>query len=163
MEFQTNRIQVRPFTEVDRSRMIDLLTCPLFMEYSANGTLSIDEANKRFNELMSNTDGYGGKHALVLKNGGKLIGYCGLEAFILNGSQEFELGYRLTAEFRNQGLATEACEGFLYQIKSKLSNVYALVEPLNSKSINVLNKIGFRNIGVHIYMGHQCLLYKSEA
>lgn len=163
MEIASPRFKIRPFVELDRPRMLELLTSDTFMQFSHKGVLTMDEANLRFDRLVSNTKGMTGKHALVCNSENVILGYCGIERFDLNGVQEYELGYRVADQWRGKGIATEACKTLLSEIASNIKDVYALVEPENQASIKVLEKAGFTAVGQHQYMGLDCLLYKLNA
>lgn len=160
MKLETQRLIIRPFFESDRCRMIELLTSDSYMEFSSKGALSENDANSRFEDLVSRSQGVLGKHALVYKEEDSVIGYCGFESFALNGTQAHELGYRMAVEWRGRGLATEACIALLNELSTTEFDKYALVEPINYNSTRVLEKIGFSKIGNHNYQGLDCLLYK---
>nr|WP_281171849.1 GNAT family N-acetyltransferase [Aliagarivorans taiwanensis] len=49
-----------------------------------------------------------GPWALVEKETGELIGFCGVGPELIAGVEEINLGYRLAQKFWNRGLATEA-------------------------------------------------------
>lgn len=50
----------------------------------------------------------GGMNALILKEGQRLIGLCGLLLQTVDGFREWEIGYSLLPESRGKGFATEA-------------------------------------------------------
>lgn len=154
---ETSRLFIRKFVEEDRNSLVLLLQSDEFMEYSDSGVMSTVEADARFNELVSMRDKSIGKFAVICKESGALIGYCGIEPFELKNKNEFELGYRLVTAERGKGLATEAAKAVLNNFKGKL---FAYVDSSNNQSINVLKKLGFKSSGVFTKNGKESSLFQ---
>ncbi len=89
------------------------------------------------------TRGYG-MFALVGRESGSLIGFCGLVH--PGGQVDAELKYALCREFWGQGLATEAASAMLAAARSrfKLDRVIATTAPENLASHRVLLKAGMQ-------------------
>ena len=141
----------------DKSRALDMLQDKAFMEYSDSGQLSESAALSRFNQLVSYGKGGIGKYAIVYKPSNEVIGYCGVEPFVLKDKTEFELGYRLISSYRGLGIATEAANAVVAQTDKPL---YAYVNRDNIGSINVLHKAGFINVGQYNLAGKQYELFR---
>lgn len=156
---QTERLYIRPFEEKDRDVAIKLLQDPDFMEYSDTGPLDTNAANDRFDQILLYSKSGAGKSAIILREDGIIIGYCGVEPFDLDGKKEFELGYRLVSSFRGMGFATEAAKAISNTHSGRL---YAYLDRKNLKSINVLKKIGFSHQGVCDVKGKQYELYQKN-
>jgi [ribosomal protein S5]-alanine N-acetyltransferase len=156
---QTKRLIIRPFQEADRNALMNLLTNEEFMDFSDTGAFTYETANLRFSQIISYaTQGFG-KQAIILIDSGELIGYCGIEPFQLNGSQEMELGYRVVPSHRGKGIATEAARSVLaHSPKNKL---FAYVEKQNVKSIGVLLRIGFERKGECVVNGKSYELFEQ--
>ena len=142
---KTERLIIRHFNESDREALIPLLMNDEFMEFSADGVLNHEAANHRFDQILRYTTENFGKRALILIESGELAGYCGVEPFPLNGCSEYEFGFRLASDQRGRGIAAEAAKAIL--ATSHINNLYAYVEKGNTKSINVLRKVGFISHG----------------
>jgi [ribosomal protein S5]-alanine N-acetyltransferase len=86
-----------------------------------------------------------GPWAVVEKLLHETIGYCGLFYFPdIAGKAEVEIGYRLARRFWGCGYATEAARAvcdYAFNV-SCLSRLIALIDPANTASINVAQKIG---------------------
>jgi len=86
-----------------------------------------------------------GPWAVVEKETQKLIGYCGLFYFPdICGSPEVEVGYRLVRRKWGQGFATEAASvvrDYAFE-KLSLQRLIALIDPENTASIRVAEKLG---------------------
>ncbi len=155
---QTNRLIIRPFQEADRNALIKLLMNEEFMAFSEAGTFNNEGANQRFNQIIAYASQGLGKQAITLTALGELVGYCGIEPFQLEGSQEMELGYRIASNHRGQGIATEAALAIL--ANSSIKRLFAYVEEQNSKSIKILLHLGFKNQGECTLKGKSYQLFK---
>jgi ribosomal-protein-alanine N-acetyltransferase len=91
------------------------------------------------------TRGYG-MTALVLKESGEVVGFCGLVH--PGGQPECEIKYALRRAFWGQGLATEAVRAMLaYGARTHgLSRVIATIYPENTASARVLAKAGMQEV-----------------
>lgn len=90
--------------------------------------------------------GYG-RWACVLKHTNEVVGWSGPR--FLPEIGEPELGYRFLPEHWGQGLATEAGAGVLQHWFGVMGQkeIVALVDPANTRSENVVRKLGFSNTG----------------
>jgi hypothetical protein len=88
-----------------------------------------------------------GPYAVVEQSSGKVIGYCGLFYFPdVNGRPEIEIGYRLRRSAWGQGYATEAVlavRDFAFKALN-IRHLIAMIDPSNTASIRVAEKIGMR-------------------
>lgn len=99
----------------------------------------------------------------------KIIGYGGL-AFKMYGDKDtLNLGYRFGVDSWGNGYATEfATETLRYAFADlNAPDISALVRPLNTPSIRVLEKIGMNKIGIledesGVPGGRYSLLYRAE-
>ncbi|AXI01691.1 GNAT family N-acetyltransferase [Aquirhabdus parva] len=157
---QTQRLIIRPFQEGDRNALVKLLMDAEFMAFSNLGAFDSEGAHQRFNQIISFTSKGFGKQAIILAESSELVGYCGIEPFELNGSQEMELGYRIVSHQRGQGIATEAALAVLAH--SSIHRLFAYVEELNSKSIRVLLRLGFKKQGECIVNGKSYQLFEYD-
>ena len=88
-----------------------------------------------------------GPYAIVEQHSQDVIGYCGLHFFPdLAGQPEVELGYRLARSTWGHGYATEtahAVREFAFA-NLGLKRLVAMIDPSNTASIRVAEKIGMR-------------------
>ena len=88
-----------------------------------------------------------GPYAVVEKRSREVIGYCGLFYFPdINGQPEVEIGYRLARSAWGQGYATEAAcvvRDFAFMTLG-LRRLIAMIDPSNTASIRVAEKIGMQ-------------------
>jgi RimJ/RimL family protein N-acetyltransferase len=87
-----------------------------------------------------------GLWATVHKGSGKFIGRCGLLPWEIEGQQEVEVAYTIAREYWGRGLATEAAQAILQYgfEKLDLTRLVSLIEPENTASQKVAEKIGMR-------------------
>jgi RimJ/RimL family protein N-acetyltransferase len=89
--------------------------------------------------------GYG-LFSVILKSEGILIGDCGLENMVIDGAQEFELGYDFLSDYWNQGFASEAAAAvcdYAFTVL-RLPRLISLIRVGNGASKRVSEKIGMR-------------------
>jgi RimJ/RimL family protein N-acetyltransferase len=86
-----------------------------------------------------------GPYAVVERQSQRVLGYCGLFLFPeLDGQTEVEIGYRLMRSAWGKGYATEAVgtvRDYAFNILS-LKRLIAIIDPSNTASIRVAEKIG---------------------
>ena len=91
-----------------------------------------------------------------------MIGYCGLTRFDdIDGQPEIEIGYRLARAFWGRGLATEAVQAvrdYAFEILG-LPRLVAIIDPQNTASIHVAQKVGLRYEKDVIFRGNLQKLY----
>lgn len=121
-------------------------------------------------ELLIATDlkqwqekGYG-VWGVIHRKTGKLLGHCGLG--FLKETGEVEILYAFDPQYWGYGFATEsAIVALNYAFEeAKLEGIIALAKPDNKRSINVINKLGLKPIGVKEYFGlHlECFIMTRE-
>ena len=166
MQIETDRLELRPFADADLDALAALLADPAFMAFSIEGPMDCDQAEARLASLRAcqAQNGYS-KLAVISKSSGELVGYCGLESEVIDGRVEPELGFRIAARHRGQGLATEAARGVIDDAFGRLGlpRLYAFVEPANKPSRQVLAKLGMTDEGREIALkGRNYLLFRLD-
>src|SRR5262245_45166950 len=76
---------------------------------------------------------------LVLKDGGEMIGFCGLQP--LPGTDETEIGWWLVPEQWDRGLASEAARAIV-ALSMGPARIVAIAQPPNRASIRIMEKLG---------------------
>ena len=155
---KTERLILRTWREQDELVVVRHLMDADFMQFSPSGALGEAQARARFKQLkqQAEVDPHGAKLAIALIETQELIGYCGLEAWELQGEPTLELGFRLFASARAKGYAHEAASALLdcygaQGIKSihaftYSANLPSITYSANLPSIKLLNKLGFVQI-----------------
>lgn len=108
----------------------------------------IAEASRVLREApLDDYETYGyGRLAVVLKQTGELIGFCGMKYIQELGRNE--LGYRYKRPFWGQGLGSEAGQATLEYACTQLGmdEAIALILPANIGSVRVAEKLGMHRI-----------------
>lgn len=140
----TPRLLLRPLELDDLESLVPILSDPLVMEYSASGPLSKEKIQVWLTDMIAEYELPGfSVWAVILKDENKLIGFCGIRPVDLDGRTEIELIFRFAQTYWGQGYATEASHGAIeYAFNSlAINNVIAIVDPRNTRSLNVLQKL----------------------
>lgn len=91
-----------------------------------------------------------GLYAVELKTTGRFIGYVGLHeiGFEADFAPGVEIGWRLAADYHNQGYATEGALAVLYMAHELgIERVYSFTAKVNLPSERVMQKIGMVKAG----------------
>jgi RimJ/RimL family protein N-acetyltransferase len=146
--FQTERLLVRHITDGDVDAMQAVYGDAKAMRWVDDGQPLDRESCIRWIEVTKqNYAARGhGMSALVLKQSGAVIGFCGIVH--PGGQPEAEIKYALLREYWGQGLATEAVEGMLAYAAKHLGllKVIATAAPENEASQRVLLKVGMSHL-----------------
>ena len=139
---------LRRFTVEDAPLIFELNTQPDVLKYLHERTLTgVDDAETVIKEIiLPQYTLYGlGRLALVEKETGQFMGWCGLK-LRPELNNEVDLGYRMHPAFWGRGLATEAAKACLqYGFNEKgLAAITARAHVNNSASLNIIKKLDFQ-------------------
>ena len=143
---ETKRLFLRPLTSNDIKPLSLILSDPEVMFYSLNGVMDEIATSNFVQWCQKSYEEYDfGPWAIIDKNNNKLLGFSGLNKETYNDKLVVNLGYRLGREHWNKGYATEAvCAVIEYAFTNlNISEIIAIVEPENTGSISVIEKLGF--------------------
>lgn len=144
--FETPRLLGRHLSPDDLEAMLDVYGDAQVMRWVGDGRPLDREQCSRWIEIThKNYSTYGyGMFALVLRQSGGVIGFCGLVH--PGGQQEPEIKYALLPAFWGRGFATEAARAVLdYGAQVfHLPQVTATAYPENTASHRVLVKAGMK-------------------
>ena len=159
---ETERLVLRKFTRGDVDNIAPILADAEVMRFSSNGPLTHGQSVTFVDKVLGNyrEKGYG-QWALINKEDGKMVGFCGFFFQDVDGQSEVELAFRLDHNEWGKGLATEAakaCCDFAFQ-EMNLGRIISIIHPDNAASIRVAEKVGmqleketmYKNINVQIY------------
>ena len=142
---ETDRLIIRAPIERDRQRFVELFTDEAFTVFS-EGVHDVDSANTRFDRMvaLAAVVPYA-KQPLVERATGEIVGYTGVGTVVLDGVDRLEWGWRLAAEARGRGYATEATTALL-AVADRIDDgeMLCLIAPANEPSHRVAEKVGFR-------------------
>ena len=147
---ETDRLILRAWKPEDLPLFIEMNKDARVMRYFPS-TLSDEQTESFYNRIQSEFKRNGwGLYAVELKSNGTFIGYVGLHdiGFDADFTPGIEIGWRLSADYHNQGLATEAAKEVLKHAKQKgLTRLYSFTAKQNYPSERVMQKIGMTKVG----------------
>ena len=147
---ETDRLILRPWKAEDLSLFIEMNKDARVMRYFPS-ILTDEQTESFYKRIQSEFERNGwGLYALELKSNGTFIGYVGLHeiGFDADFTPGVEIGWRLAADYHNQGLATEAAKEVLKLAKKKgLQRLYSFTAKQNSPSERMMQKIGMKKVG----------------
>lgn len=143
----TGRLLLRRFTPQDRDDLMGVFGDAEVMRFG-DGVKSAAWVTGWLRDRLEDyaRRGYG-PYAVLRRDTLAFIGYCGLFYFPnVNGQAEIEIGYRLVRAAWGNGFATEAALAVRDAAFSTLGlrRLIAMIDPDNSASIRVAEKIGMR-------------------
>ena len=160
---ETPRLLLRPFVPEDAPIVHAVYSDPVVMRYVATGPMQDIALTRR---LLEDYDLHNRRHgfsfwAVIERASGALIGDSGLYR---TPAGEVELGYTLGVPWWGRGYATEAAGRWLEFAfdELKLDEVIALVEPANTASQHVLEKLGMQRNGERIAFGRPHAVYRAQ-
>ncbi len=177
MAIKTERLTIRPPSERDRARMVELWMTPSFMVFSGEGTMTERQANGRFDRMMERASQLSfAKQPIVDRDAEQIVGYTGVDLQHFEGQMRMEWGYRLDESVRGLGYATEASQALMASADANAIDVdfdmgdlgdladsetlHAIIDPVNVASQNVIAKLGFGFWKESVMDGDAVYLYK---
>lgn len=147
---ETERLILRSWRPEDLPPFIAMNKDKRVMRYFP-ALLSDSETMAFYNRIQDEFKCKGwGLYAVEIKSTGKFIGYVGLHAigFEADFTPGIEIGWRLAADYHNQGYATEAAEAVLELArKAGIERLYSFTAKINAPSERVMQKIGMVKSG----------------
>ena len=146
----TDRLVLRPVLHGDAQDLYEIFSDRQVMKYY--DLLPFESLERAKEQIEFFTRGFEQRTmirwGIELKQSGKLIGTCGLFAFS-EDALKAELGYELNSSYQGNGFMTEALKAVLdYTFREcGINRVEAFVEPLNTASQGLLEKLGFTKEG----------------
>lgn len=145
---ETQRLFLRPWNSDDAKDLVKLchreglcdFTSGTYLDMTLEKALIFIEKEKNRHQ-----ESKVGRFAVFLKSG-ELVGVSGLFEMTNEYEGSFEINYRFPKEYWGQGYGTEVANGILKYAKATLNikELFAVVDPANSRSQRVLKKIGMQ-------------------
>lgn len=164
MQFETQRLTVRPFTEGDKAEMLEMLYDESIKKTYMIPDFPDAEAAERmfaaFLRLSKSPERYVGAISL----GGELVGF--MNDTEIEGDT-VEMGYVISPKHQNKGYCTEAMKGAIeYLFESGFREVKCGAFEENEASLRVMQKCGMKlteQTDVIEYRGqaHNCVYYSK--
>ena len=146
MILNTERLRLRPLARGDLDVLATLFADPQVMRFSL-GLLDREQTREKLDRILATCAARGWDSFTVERiEDERFVGICGLAPQNVDDVDEIELGYRLMPEFWGRGIATEAacaCRDYAFGTLG-LPRIISIIEPANTGSIRVTEKIGLR-------------------
>lgn len=142
---ETERLVLRRVTLDDADLMLAVWNDPSFVRHVGDrGVRTTEQARAAIREgalLLYEDFGYG-PYCMSLKEGGTLVGICGL--FRRKNLEDPDIGFAVLPEYCGRGLAGEAAAAVVAHARNDLgiSCLTAIVSPGNAASIGLIEKLG---------------------
>ncbi len=147
---ETDRLILRSWKLEDLHLFISMNKDERVMRYFP-ATLTDEQTESFYNRIQKEFDSKGwGLYAVEIKSTGEFIGYVGLHeiGFDADFTPGVEIGWRLAADYHNQGYATEAAKAVLSLAKSAgIERLFSFTAEINVPSERVMQKIGMVKAG----------------
>lgn len=143
---ETKRLLISKFTEEDAPFFFELVNTPNWIKYIGDRDIkTIDTAKSYLKEgsIKSYADYGFGFYKLQLKaDNKKPIGTCGLVK--RDQLEHVDIGFAMLPDYEGQGFGFEASQEILKLAKNQfhLDKILAITLPTNSKSVQLLEKLG---------------------
>jgi ribosomal-protein-alanine N-acetyltransferase len=160
-ELETARLRLRMFRSEDLDELCAITRDPEAMRFIGDGhplTRKETEANLSSIIRAFRRRGFG-RWAVVKKDGGALVGYCGLSHGIAEVG--VELAYLFSRAEWGRGLATEAAAATLRYGFERLraDSIAGLTRHENLRSRRVLERLNMRYLRPRHFYGYSCAWY----
>ena len=162
---KTSRLILRYITIRDAKALIPILSDPEVMRYSIIGVHNRPQIRQFIEQrLVSYLQPGFGLYAVVDRETREFMGYCGFFIQSIEERKEVEIGYRLAKKYWGQGYATEAAKAVLKYGRERYNfqRFVCLIDPENTRSINVAKKLGMRFEKKVIYHGLNVEMYSMD-
>ena len=162
---ETSRLTLRYITIRDAKALKPILGDPEVMRYSIIGVHDRQQIRQFIEQrLLSYLEPGFGLYAVINKRDRELMGYCGFFVQSIEEIKEVEIGYRLATKYWGRGYATEAAKAVLEYGRKKFNfrRFVCLIEPQNTRSLNVAKKLGMKLEKTVIYYGLNVEMYAID-
>ncbi len=149
MKLNTARLQIRPIGLEDKDALFSYRSDPETNQYLSQQPGSLDDIEAFIKKSARTIDLPGSwfQLAIIEKESNQLIGDVGIH-FLVSATEnkQIELGYTLNKEFQRRGYATEALTSIIDYVfySLKKHRITASIDPGNTASINLVERLGFR-------------------
>jgi ribosomal-protein-alanine N-acetyltransferase len=158
---ETERLIIRKFTFDDLDCLIELRSDEEVIKYIGSRKMQNPEAiEKRLRFYIDCYDKYGyGMCAMIWKQTGEMIGWCGLQP--LEETGETEVGYGMIKRFWGKGIGCECAMAWLeYGFKTAgAERIVAVAAPENTGSWRIMEKCGMKYERTGKHYGMTCVFY----
>lgn len=148
----TDRLILRPFSMKDADAAYEIFEeHPDVWRYDPGFQRTREQRDRIIDRYAEyNDEGGCGTLAVTLRADGTLIGYVGLQLYVLPrvplATPEVELYYKFGRAYWGKGYATEACQAMLdfAFTRMRLARIVTVASRLNQESIRLMQRLGMK-------------------
>lgn len=150
-QVEAKRLILRRFQDADLAAFVSYRNDPDIARYQDWEAVSAPRAQSMLQEQKRLEPGVPGPwflFALQLKDGGQVVGECGLQV-LLHDARQAQLNLSMARAYQGQGLATEALSAALdfAFINLDLHRVICVVDAANEPAVKLFERVGLRREG----------------
>ena len=165
--FETERLIIRPTSEIDSEFIFELLNTPTWLKYIGDRKIeTIENAKNYIKDRMTpqlERLGYS-NYTVIRKQDNKKIGTCGF--YDREGLQGIDIGFAFLPEYEKKGFAFESSNRLKEAAFNEfgLETISAITTKDNTSSQKLLEKLGLKLTGTTLLPNEEeeLLLYKIE-
>ncbi|MEH7385437.1 GNAT family N-acetyltransferase [Bacillus sp. JJ1521] len=143
---ETKRLYLRELVLEDTEQLSKVLSDPESMQYYPE-PFSIEKVEKWIHWNLDNYKTYNhGLWAVIIKDGEKLIGDCGITMQLIEKETVPEIGFHIIKDYWNKGYATEAaiaCRDYAFRVLN-YPKIFSYTTVKNIPSQKVAEKMGMQ-------------------
>jgi len=141
----SSRLTLEPQAAAHADEMFAVLSDPAIYEYENEPPASTEWLRERYGRLESRRSNDGQQQWLnwvVRLRGAELIGYVQATVFPTGVAM---IAYVLSSQYWGRGLAREACEAMLAELRARygVGSACAVFKRANMRSLHLLDRLGF--------------------
>ena len=145
---QTDRILFRRVQHTDYNQWLPFFQDPITFLHWVEPRKSPEDACEKWiqKQLHRYENNLGGMNALIERQSGDLLGYCGLLVQSVDGVEELEVGYSLLPRFWKNGYASEAaikCRNYAFE-RNLSGSLISIISVTNEPSKRVAHNNGMK-------------------
>lgn len=167
IEFETERLLIRPTLEQDAELIYQLMNTPKFIKYVGDREINSIEDAKKYIQVkilpQLHTLGYS-SYSLITKVGSEKIGICGL--YNRDGMDGIDIGFGLLPKHEGLGYAYEASHRVMKAAFEEfgIKELKAITSKENISSQRLLEKLGLEIEGITKLPNedHEVILYVKK-
>lgn len=166
---ETSRLILRAIEKTDATGLFELDSHPEVHKFIGTKPLTkLEQAVEVIDKLQQQYKENGiGRYAVIDKVSNDFLGWSGFKFWrtpLNNKINFYELGYRFIPKYWGKGYATESAQAWVnYAFEAfPIKALYAITDPLNYNSKNVLKKVGFQEMAEIDYEGELTSWFELE-
>jgi ribosomal-protein-alanine N-acetyltransferase len=160
---QTPRFIIRQWKIQDTGELWKIMADPRVHQYTGDIPWTLERVASYIQLMLDKNfttlDVFHG--ACILKSTSEIIGFTGLNPYL---PKQPEIEWQFGVPYWGNGYATEIGKAVIHAAfaSTNIERIFGMVNPLNTASLRVMEKIGMTCIGLHDFRGEQDMFFQME-